>query len=106
MRINIVSQNNGVGLTQDIKIITDLLAKEGHRVTFSHTSTQPLAKYDLNIFVEHVVPNWLNASLKNVLIPNPEWYDRGWEQYLSYFDMIIVKTKHAENIFRKRGLRS
>ena len=104
MQINIVSCDNGVGLTRDARIITDLLVLGGHEVSFSAFNDVPTRKYDLNIFLELVGVKWFDAAKKNILIPNPEWYDSGWVQFLRRFDMVFAKTHCAEEIFRKRGV--
>jgi glycosyltransferase involved in cell wall biosynthesis len=102
MQINIVSCDNGVGLSRDARIITEILTPE-HDVTFSGFLTEPTKQCDLNIFLELMHPKWLDFARKNVLIPNPEWYDNNWVQYLPRFDMVLAKTRCAEEIFRRRG---
>jgi hypothetical protein len=103
MRINLVSTDNGVGLSRDVRIITDILTTAGHEISFSPLNAEPSERYDLNVFLELMHPKWLDAATKNVLIPNPEWYDNAWVQHLSRFNMILAKTRCAEGIFSKRG---
>jgi hypothetical protein len=105
MDIHIISHNNGVGLSRDTSIMRGLLENIGHTVHFSaYTDPQSQRSFDLNIFNEVVNPIWFEFAKKNILIPNPEWYDNDWRQYLAKFDMVLVKTRAAEEIFRRLGL--
>jgi len=108
MKINIISHDNGVGLTQDIELITSLL--KDHQINFvelgGHTSKVvrecPFA--DVNIFIELLNVFLFRFAKKNVLIPNPEWF---WDRHLlKYIDLIIAKTRDAERLFKKMGSRT
>jgi glycosyltransferase involved in cell wall biosynthesis len=108
MKINLISRNNGVGLSKDVALITGLLVAEGHEVTFSDFMTDKPngRKFDVNLFVELVNGMWLDHARINALLPNPEWFDNGWRQFLPRFDLILCKTREAEGIFKRFGLKT
>jgi glycosyltransferase involved in cell wall biosynthesis len=99
MKINIVSTNNGVGLTKDISILKSLLTE--HEVIFSEISS-PVERefYDINIFSELVSHSWMSRAKINIMIPNPEWYELRWKHYLPRFNLVICKTRAAEKTFK------
>lgn len=100
MKINIVSRDNGVGLSRDIRIVSDLLPD--HQTTFREFGTKPdplRERADLNIFVELVSARWFQHAKMNIVIPNPEWYDVRWRQFLPRFDAVLCKSRSAVNSF-------
>jgi hypothetical protein len=98
-KINIISNKNGVGLSQDIEIIQNELEKMGHQVTFiEDKDLRGIQKADINVLVQPLNLNCLPYAEKNYLIPNPEWSWYNQEQ-LSRFDLILCKTKEAVRIF-------
>jgi len=107
--INIISHDNGVGLTNDIRIITDLLKPNKIQVGFVETfdkTDKPIKHHDIkharvNIFIEHFVPKLLHYADVNILIPNPEWWWRINDKYIKEFDCIICKTKEAMRVFSR-----
>lgn len=103
MIINIISNNNGYGLTQDYlflkKTLLHLFSKkkiEIHFVNFFDHKSNPS---DINIFLETVSHVHTFNSKYNILIPNQEWYYKTWIDYIPEFDHILTKTKYATNIF-------
>lgn len=98
MKINLISRDNGVGLSRDVRIITDLLTADGHEVTFCEFGIKtdpPESRADINIFVELVSSRFFGRARANVMIPNPEWYDTRWRQFLPKFAAVFCKTKSA-----------
>ena len=101
MKINIISRDNGVGLSKDIHLLNGLLSE--HEVSFCDygskpDATKPLA--DLNIFVELVHAGYFSRARLNTVIPNPEWYDLRWRQFLPRFNAILCKTRSAIEAFK------
>ena len=106
--INIVTVNNGVGLTRSARILAHALHDGGHAVhvqnlpeDYRRRPTVPPADdtYDVNIFMERVYFSWLDAATTNCLVPNQEWF--GEEQYadLVHVDWVLCKTHYAQTIF-------
>ena len=102
--INIVALPNGVGISRDIKIITDILSPAGFDVSCSHLFRMDATKkYDLNIFLERLTPAALTTANLNCMIPNQEWFEPDWLPLLKHFNLILAKTRYAEGIFRGLG---
>lgn len=125
LSLNIISRDNNSGLTNDVAIIMDALQGEAiniswytvgkphlrHKLRRVSTSLEQWfsqrlrqqPRYDVNLFLEDVVPRWLPFARVNLLIPNQEWFRETWSPYLSQFDYILCKTRLAEEIFKPWG---
>lgn len=62
-----------------------------------------LARYDVNVMLEHIWPQFIDEARLNVVVPNPEWFDPRDVRYLPAFDCVWAKTVFAERLFRERG---
>jgi hypothetical protein len=56
--------------------------------------------------LEHVWPQFLHEARYNVLVPNPEWFDRRDAALLTRIDCIWAKTELTDRIFSARGCRT
>jgi glycosyltransferase involved in cell wall biosynthesis len=102
MNINIIGRDNGVGLSKDLNIIKSLAIECGHNIVFSDFSkSKPAERFDLNIYLELLHSKWFSKASSHWLIPNPEWYDVRWKQFLPRFSRIICKTRSAISEFSK-----
>lgn len=102
--INILAVSNGVGITRDVDILSEVLTKAGHEVVSNHTFRyKPTRKYDLNIFLERFKPELFEWAEKNVIIPNQEWFETGWLPVLPAFDAVFTKTIFATDVFKQLG---
>ena len=124
-RINLIAWDNGVGLSTDLRLLSERLQQHGHRVTLStlrrgklrkifrpvfirariaaqRVAGLPVRQFDVNIFLEHVRAEYLPLARSNVLIPNPEWFDANDATLIAALQGVLVKTHHAEAIFRTR----
>lgn len=87
-----------------IKLLSNKSLKLQHEVyqAFSQTILgKPI--YDINLFLEFVVPQWFPYARVNCLIPNQEWFLDSWLPHLKNVDKILCKTKYAEEIFQNLG---
>ncbi|MGM0457095.1 MAG: glycosyltransferase [Cyanobacteriota bacterium] len=126
LSVNIVAQDNASGLTRDVQIIMEALnspdfelswcsaCRPGLRHQFPRQMMARLEqllyraryqqpRYDVNLFVEGVVPWWFPFARFNLLIPNQDWFHGYWQPYLKYFDYILCKTHLAERVFSPWG---
>jgi glycosyltransferase involved in cell wall biosynthesis len=110
--VNIISNDNGVGLTKDYQLLKGIIEQFGgicnhvssldkrmaHRKVF-HEAIDA----DLNIFLEHyyAVDILRHKAKINILFPNPEWFFE--KQYVKKFDAIFAKTRHSERVFKGLG---
>ena len=95
MLVQLVSHiSNGVGLERDCRLLAALLRERGHQVQLvdfrrTHDATQA----DLTIFLEVVNPYLLRACEPCWLVPNPEWWNKDWDEFLFLFRRILCKTR-------------
>lgn len=117
--IRIISRDNGVGLTRDMALVAGLFREAGHEVEvvayggnrmldrcmeFKHWLRHLSArKVDVQIFLERIYPRFLPFASSNLLIPNPEWFQSRWRQFLPRFDAVLCKTRHGAGIFSALG---
>jgi hypothetical protein len=128
-RINIVAWHNGGGLSRDIEIISKALQDSGFEVTlngakldaakvrrqrFVHRASNLAqcwfqrkqmagAPYDVNVFLEDISPQFFKFARANTFIPNPEWFKKYQHRYLAGIDVVLCKTRSAQEIFRVLG---
>lgn len=123
--INLIARDNSSGLTRDALMLMKLLHEAGFDVSWCRACepglrgqfpTQALLRlqqgwrrwrnqpcYDINLFIEGVVPWWFPHAHFNLLIPNQDWFHDYWRPYLKNFDYILCKTKIAETVFSPWG---
>lgn len=109
-KINIISNRNGVGLSQDIDILQSELEKLGHQVFFieDRQFSPTLPKVDINLFDQPAPDSYalfLHLAEVNYLLPHPEWTYFS-SQELKNFDLILCKTKEGERIFNSMGAKT
>lgn len=128
--VNLVARDNGFGLSRDVHLLADALREGGFQV---HLSTLrrgklrkwmrpmklrarllwqrlrgegPHGRFDVNLLLEHVRLEDLPFARCNLLVPNPEWCLPRDVELLPRIDGVLVKTAHAEKIFRDLGCRT
>lgn len=123
--INLIARDNASGLTRDALMLMELLQGEGFDISWCRACepglrgqfpTQALLRcqqrwrrwrrqprYDVNLFIEGVVPWWVPHAHFNLLIPNQDWFHGYWRPYLKEFDYILCKTEIAEKVFSPWG---
>lgn len=108
--LRIVGRLNGVGIDRDAAIIATVARKRGFEVeTSHHRSIGPLSglisfrrgRDDVIIFLERVKSRWLRHADRVLLIPNQERFPERLVRTLGHVDRILVKTRHAEEIFSR-----
>ena len=129
MRVRIIGKANGVGLSRDISLLGSALRASGceveelpcdrrERKRRRSVLRQWMARlprsrpdashapFDVNVMLEHVWPQFLHQAPLNVLVPNPEWFDRRDAALLRRFDRIWAKTAATDEIFSAQGCRT
>jgi len=128
-RINIIARDNGVGLSRDMDLLATALQQAGHTVSLSALGGGGLRKllrplkyrvqmlwhllthgaeprYDINLMLEHIRPEFFPLARKQLLVPNPEWFLPSDRELLSHVDLVLAKTRHAEKIFTALGAKT
>jgi hypothetical protein len=105
MRVLIVTRDNGKGLTRDTGIFAEVLLEAGCDVRTMGYDDRPPSRpvADVALFLELYHPIWSRAAGRNIIVPNQEWWNPPMNRFLSTVDMVLAKTKHAEQIFRGLG---
>lgn len=104
MRVQVITKDNGLGLSNDVRILSStLIAISGNRMEIVFTSVEArpdqFKPFDVNIFLELVNPAYFRQAARNILVPNPEWYFKHWEPHIRQFDQVWAKTRDTERIF-------
>lgn len=126
--INIVYRDNGLGLSRDCRLLAEALRSHACDVAVTglsadderwrrkkrsrwlvrskrwwHRTTSRRApkKFDANIMLEHLWPEHLDRALRNILLPNPEWFDRHDMHFLRDIDMVWAKTRNGASIYER-----
>lgn len=127
IRVNLVARDNGFGLSRHLRLLEGALVEAGFDVTLSgirrgalRKALDPLklrsgtlarrvagrdaARWDVNIMLERVRPEYVPTARRNVLIPHPEWFDERDRAWLPRLDRAFALTHHAVPIFEGLGL--
>lgn len=99
LTITLVSRNNGVGLSTDMSLLTDLFQSAGHRVHRVDWRVPRIPKCDVVVFIELFNPNLMKFAQKSVGIFNPEWFMVAWSPWVGKLDQVWAKSRMAEDIF-------
>jgi hypothetical protein len=106
-RVRFVARTNGVGIDRDLDILARVAGDWGAETEISHhRSISPLARFipargrdDCIFFLERIKSRWLGRADRFVLIPNQERFPERLIHSLDPLDHVLVKTRHAEQIF-------
>lgn len=110
--ILIVNKDNSFGLTRDTNLLIEALASIGRsegvatkgiraRNVLDRLLRRKQAK--TIIHVERAFPLWYSAARHNLLCPNQERFPRRHIKRLKGIDLVLAKSRHAEEIFRSLG---
>ena len=128
LKLRLIGKSNGVGLSRDLELLAAALRACGCEVTQQLCERRerkrrrslharlamrisrwrraaPPPPFDANIMLEHVWPQFVQQARCNVLVPNPEWFDRRDVAMLDVADRVWAKTAFAEQLFVARGCR-
>ncbi len=133
LKLRLIGKSNGVGLSRDLELLAAALRACGCEVTQQlcersdrkrrrslrarlamrvgrwhaggRQSAGARAPFDANIMLEHIWPQFVQQARCNVLVPNPEWFDRRDVAMLDVADRVWAKTAFAEQLFVARGCR-
>jgi glycosyltransferase involved in cell wall biosynthesis len=127
-RINVIYADNGSGLSRDAVVVNEALTLAGHRVWLTPLAPRkyPLSLnyapeiarhvvrsvkqgaarawakrsrfWDVNIFLERLVPDYFEYARVNCLFPHQEWLTQEDRGRLRDIDMVFFKTRHAMEI--------
>jgi hypothetical protein len=117
--IHVTSPVAGFGNRLDLDLVCSLLEQNGFDVTrwpavdrskkarFSGVAKRLLSgrgRFDINLFLAPIFPEWLPLARKNVLVPNAEGFAQA--SWLRRIDLVLAKTRLTERIFQAQGCRT
>jgi glycosyltransferase involved in cell wall biosynthesis len=127
-RVNIIYGDNGSGLTRDAAVLREALDLAGYRVWLTPRAPRkfPLSLnyapelirqlvrsvrdgavktwarrarfWDINIFIESLVPDYFECAKVNALFPHQEWLTADDRRLLNTVDIVLFKTRHAMDL--------
>ena len=111
-QISTIVWDNGAGLSRDADLVESLLTDRGHRVVRHHLAPPGMIervrhriarapRYDLNLFIQNVVVEWLPLARRNALLPNPEHMPARECDLLPRLDAVLCKTRAAVELIAK-----
>lgn len=103
LKIALLSRDNGVGLSLDAELLTELFTSAGHEVSFCDWQAETMPHVDVAFHLELVSRNLAQCADKNIAVLNLEWYPAEWMKYLPAFDQIWAKSAYALRFCRNRG---
>lgn len=106
MKIALISRDNGVGLSLDVELLTELFSSAGHDVTFFDHQERTMPHVDIAFHLELVSRSLAQCADRNIALLNLEWFPAEWMKYLPAFDQVWAKGQYAYQFCRQRGARS
>lgn len=104
-KIALISRDNGVGLSLDVELLTELFTSAGHEVTFHDWQKESMPHVDIAFHLELVSRPLAQCADRNIGLLNLEWFPKEWLKYLPAFDQVWAKSAYAERFCRQRGAR-
>lgn len=103
MRVQVVTRENGYGLSKDIEVLREYFTARGDEFHVTDWRRPRTAlKFHWTFHLELVNPAHFSSSLINAIVPNPEWWDPQWDRHLSRSDIVLAKTRDCERIFQAK----
>jgi glycosyltransferase involved in cell wall biosynthesis len=121
-RVQLIGKSNGVGLSRDLDLMAAALRAGGCEVTVTPALKSDsrrrrsllvrtlararrrgwlagASRFDINVMLEHIWPQYLHLAPCNVAVPNPEWFDRRDRDLIWGVDRVWAKTGHTQHLF-------
>lgn len=101
MKVQIISKDNGVGLSRDHHVLRAALELAGAEVVFvDWQRPRDAVNADINIFLELLTADIVKRAPRNIYVPNPEWYyGTLWGAILPRMTEVWAKTRDCQRIF-------
>ena len=103
LKIALLSRDNGVGLSLDAALLTEMFTSAGHEVAFHDWESPTMPHADVALHLELVSRPLAQCADRNIALLNLEWYPAEWLRYLAAFDQIWAKSSYALRFCRSRG---
>lgn len=109
----LVGRANDYGFARDARLLADAIERTGASTGFSEKRKRGLFDFLLRrkrakgvLHIERAFPTWFGAAKRNWLMPNQERFPHRHLKRLRHIDLVLAKSRHAEEIFRALGARA
>ncbi|GAA3245554.1 glycosyltransferase [Streptomyces lavendulae] len=102
--VNLISCDNGYGLTRDMRLLTDVLEPLDYRVRWIDHGHNEMPACNVGIFLERFNPVLLGMAETSVFIPNMEWFPDEALDYLDSFVQVWAKGVGAASELKRLGV--
>lgn len=106
LTVNLVSRDNGVGLSVDMALLEAMLTKAGHEVRRVDWLEVAMHRCDVAIFLELWSPRLTRYADRVVGVFNLEWFQGSWARDLNGIHQLWAKSLEAQNVYERRRLRT
>lgn len=106
LTINLVSRDNGVGLSVDMGLLEGILRPAGHDVQRVDWRQNAMRPCDVAIFLELWNARLAARAKKVVGIFNLEWFQPTWARDLHRVHQLWAKSAEAHSIYQRLRLRT
>ena len=104
--INLVSRDNGVGLSADMGLLEGILAAAGYDVARVDWTRRQMRPCQVAIFLELWNPMLANFARRTVGVFNLEWLRADWQPDLPKLTQLWAKSVEAHQVYQRLGLAS
>lgn len=106
MTVNLVSWDNGVGLTVDMRLLERVFGDAGHDVVRVRYTASAMRWCDVAVFLELFNPDLMRYAAATVGVFNLEWFMPAWKPWLPRITQLWAKSRAAAEQYRAWGLDS
>lgn len=104
--INLVSQDNGVGLSADMALLEAMLVGAGYEVRRVDWRAVAMVRCDVAIFLELWSPRLAQYAGKTVGVFNLEWFLSSWARDLPRITQLWAKSNESHAAYQRLRLRN
>jgi glycosyltransferase involved in cell wall biosynthesis len=100
--VALVSRDNGVGLTNDMRLLDGMLSNAGYDVSWVDWRNMSMPHHDIAIFLELWNPRLVRFANHTIGIFNIEWFQRQWTIGLHTCTQLWTKSGEAQHLFSQQ----
>lgn len=104
--VNLVSRDNGVGLSVDMELLEGVLRPAGYDVVRVDWRLASMRRCDVAIFLELWNPRLVRFARRTVGVFNLEWFQNGWARHLQRISQLWAKSKEAHEAYERMRLKT
>lgn len=104
--INIISSDNGVGLSVDMDLLQQVFEEAGYDVARVNWRAHTMRECGTAFFLELLNPRLLRFATRNVGVFNMEWFLTEWRRYMPLMSQIWAKSIETQQVFAKWGIQA